>query len=521
MSAYATYELLVDLDGDRDFSEASENISAYVRSASTQHGMSAPWQEMGRSATATIRLDNTGGLFSPEGASALSGFDKGCLVQLSMTYASTSKVLYKGRIDHLDPEVGTRGQRTTQIVCEGFISQLQRGEVRIATRQDATSDEIISAILENTSDTPPFVTGWRLGVTGFSGLGATTTLAAGVTDYATLDAGAGTFAYSGDNWRDGTSPYRAIRDVVVAERGKFFEDQSGLLKFWSRHRLPSDLRNAVDATLTGAVLQDAEYRYGEDLTNVVEVNYNPRRLTGITVLGTLDEPVKVPYGKPKTVTIRFNDDTGARVSGINVIAPRPYEDWQAEHGSVVKRKDLTKYVDIKMVASGDKAELTFTLTQHVQRATIKHLQIRGQRLLDNGRQKTEARDDTSIVANGLQRTVIDSTLLQDTDLAADIAEWELAARGSARGNLRSVAFLANGSSTLMALARSVAIGDRWALSETQTGASGQWFVVGLLHEMRPRYHKVTAILEPIPATTIWLLGATGYGELGTHTTLGV
>lgn len=522
--AKATYEVRVDLDGNRQFTDASGDITAWVNEISDiTIGMRKGGDRIGRSARLEMELDNSTGLFSPERGTALSGFTKGRAIRVRMTYNAVTVDLYNGRIDDIKPQTGAKGTRRTKIVCNGHWAELQKNEVTVGVQQAKRYDEIVAAILANLVIYPANVQGWFLGIAGFSELGVTSILGSGASDYCSLEAGVNVFNYAGDNWRDGVSVQRALVDVMLTEGGWLYEDVDGKLHGWMRHHLYVDLVNAVDATLTGADLSGADYAFGDTTLNAIEVSFNPREVSASSTdtLGTVDSAVLLPAGTATDVTVRFDDGSGNRISGLNVITPVASTDYAANAKADGSGADATSSVTCAMTANGDKAVLTFTNHAAVDAYLQAGARVRGKKLTDFGQQVVKAQDDTSIFNYGRFGNKLPLTMLDDRVYAQNLAQWVVDMYKNPAGNLEKVSFNAESSATLMALARDVRIGDRWQLSETQSGADGEYFVIGVERQIRPRRHRIDVILEPAPGNQFWVLGLTGYSELGQTTYLGL
>ena len=524
MAVNATYTLSVDLTNDLDYVDANEDISAYWKRIDIQYGMTRPGEHMGRSATMNIVLNNSSHKFSPQHASALSGFTVGHKIKLTMTYSAVTVTLFEGRIDEIAPQPGKQGNYECVVRCIGFMTRLQNGEVGIDVSQNTASGALITSILNNLKEYPAMLTGWFLGKTDWAKLGTTTTLSGGAASFANVDTGANTYTFAGDNFSPGMSPYGAIRLVVDNERGWFFEGRDGKQNFWDRHHLHKDLPNAVDATLTDSGADGftpTRYNYGGSLVNAVEIDYHPRRVEAIgVVLGQTEKQIRVKANSSASVTIRFVDEGGREYGGTNIIALVPSYDYRAARGSNAQT-DFTKWVSCTVKPLGNKAEVTFTNAYRQDVSVLRGVTVRGTRITNFGAQKTGYSDTSSIDSYGRAFKRIDARMIEDSYMADDIALWEVSNHKTPTGNLEEIMFYANKSATLMGYARDFDIGARVALSETETGANNEYFIIGKSISLSPQYiHQEKWILEPKPNMTAWLVGQTGFGNLGNSTYLG-
>jgi hypothetical protein len=518
----ATYALAVDLQNNLGYADSGDDISAYWKSITVDYGMAAPGDHFGRSAQMTVLLNNGSHKFSPQHASALSGFTVGRKIRLQMTYSATTVTLFEGRIDNIAPAPGaTIGTQDTMVRSNGYMVRLQNDETGISIQNNANSSQLITAILNNVHEYPAMLTGFYLGNTVWGVLGVTTALSGGAASFANIETGGNTYDFAGDNFQAKASPYGALRDVTESERGWFFEGRDGKLNFWGRAHLVKDLVTAVDATLADTDVTPIKYSYGSTLITTADVNYHPRAIDGVGVqLGVSDKPIRFNKTKPATVTIRFTNESGNRIGATDVITPQAGIDYTATGQPNGKGTELTKYVRVLMKAFGDRAELTFSTSLN-HKIYISRVQVRGTIISDFGAQKISYDDATARGLYGRAYKQIDARMVEDGDLAQDIALWEVACHNTPTGNLEEVGFYANKSAALMGYARDLDIGSRVALTETQTGVNNEYFIIGKHIELQPQnIHYEKWILEPKPVQTFFMLGATGFDALGTTTYLG-
>ncbi len=529
IAAHASYNVYFDLTGSRLFNGANDDVSAYVKRVVTQHGMTAPGERMGRSATCDLTLRNASGKFSPQRGTALAGLTVGIAVKVTMTYGGVTRQLFIGRIDALQPVPGTRNERHAFVRCYGFMAALAKEEVFLPTQTQVTTDAALSTLLEKTTQQPPWITTWRIGVSGFSEIGVTTKVG-GVSQYFVNETGQTTLDYVGDNWHDGVSAYSAIAEVLDGEAGWLFEDTDGKLHFWNRNHLYKQLIAGSSATFDGAQFTGAEYQYGQTLVNGVQLTFNPR-LVGSSneVLGTLGQELFIPANGSAQTTIRFDSGSGNKISALSALTPSRYLDYRARHyggnALTVRRnaaKDFTKYVDCAMNLGADRADLTFINHYGAPLVVLAGAQVRGIKLTDFGNQRADAFDAASIASYGKQMKKLDAPAINDAAFARNMANWLVQYFKTPLGNLTGMAFMANSNAAAMAQARDRLIGDVVTISETQVGVSaGTYVVVGMRHEITPREHRLKWSLEPTPTNKFWFAGVTGYSEIGQTTNVGL
>src|SRR4030042_1322678 len=107
----ANYRYYVDWNGDGDFSDSNENISAFVFEASWEYGRDYASQLNGRSKAGSCRLslDNSDSRFSPFNVSSpiYGQMLPGRRVRITMQIGGGSEVtMWQGYLESVSPTVG-------------------------------------------------------------------------------------------------------------------------------------------------------------------------------------------------------------------------------------------------------------------------------------------------------------------------------------------------------------------------------------------------------------------------------
>ncbi len=517
----AAYELCVDLNRDRDFSDTNEDISAYWKSLRWQNGAMAPFDAVARTNTLEVVLNNSTGRFSPEHASGLAGFELGALIRLRSTYSATTRQHFIGWITEIAPAPGSKGPRETMVRAEGFFGRLLDAFVSLPVQQDKRYDEIVTALLGGVSVYPPGFVSWLLG--DFSDLGVNTYLGS-TTLYSNLETGVNTFNWAGDNWSRGVSVLSALRDLMATEGGFLYESRSGLIESFNRHHFLNDMLNSVDATITETMLLrgGVHYEYGRDIANHVTVKFHPRTAgTSLETVGTLQQSFNVPKNASATLRLAFDDGSNNKIGayGVVCVANTDYRAYTQPDGMGAPMTDV---VSVTVIEGGSNCQLLFTNRSAVADAWIaRGTRVRGYKITDFGAQEYVAADETSIGDFGRQQLVHDLKMLDDPEYARNLCAWELQTRADPRGQINGLTIQANVSDALMINALARTIGDRIAVSESQTGlSSAEYHIVGEKHTLPNRYnHRAAWTLRPARAMEYWKLGTAGYSELGQTTEL--
>jgi hypothetical protein len=382
-------------------------------------------------------------------------------------------------------------------------------------------------LIEEVVIPPGFVGAWFVGRSGSSEIGQSTFLAntsAYSNIYDTVDNPSGeqgriTLALAADNWvrRGGLSDdaqdtfdvYRAIRDVVAAERGKFLFDRAGTAVFWNRHHLLDE--QSADVTLNDD-MQDLEYTYAgrNYFKNEIVVTCHPRTIgtSSDEVLWTLESEIRIPAGGERQLSVRYRDGSDNRIGAKNVTVD----------GVTFSKGTATVSLD----ARANSAQLTLS-NSGSKAAILTTCQVKGQKITDFGRMEAMAFDQASIVDYGRRTMNLNLPSVDNLDDAEQIANFEVQRRSNPRGTVGSVTLKSHGvdggGQHAQQLARS--IGDLVAIQETQTAHNKNYYIVGEAHKLTngARLLETTWYLEPAPDSFPWKLGVTDRSEVGEATIL--
>lgn len=437
----------------------------------------------------------------------------------------TQQTLYTGRISEINPTTGIRGDRLTEVICDGYLYEVAGIDIFMPVQQTKRTDELVASMIAASRLYPPGFSGWFAGVPGYSEAGVTTIAGSGVNAYALLETGRATLPLFGDNLNKGKARPASIRSalekVVEAEQGRLFESRRGRITFLNRHHMAQDLRHALDVTLTDSAAEPPQYRYGKRLLNKLTMKVHPRTTDSVpSTLGTLDRAVKMEAGEVKPITINYLDDNGNRIGGIDLIAPVANTDYTANTAEDGSGVDVTSSVSVALEDGGDRAKWTVTNGYpqfvYIQAGATQ----RGTKITDYGDLDITVEDEESIRDNRLAQEAVDYSAIEDVAYAEQLARWMVESQKDPKGEIESVSFKANRSAILMKYALQNTIGDRGQFSEGQSGADGEYFIVGERHIWQNKVHQTEWVLEPV-GQTYWIAGVNGFSNAEVSTRAGV
>ncbi len=466
-----------------DSSDLYENVTDRTIKADWFLGMKRPYQDIADNSTLWLTLDNSDKYYSPEyGSSPLDGkvapFRP---IVIRSNDGTTERNHWAGWIESIRPDVNQHCTRTIEIKAAGPGKFFQNVETAIELQENKRTDEILAALLPEVVIPPPLTRTMLLSVAGYGEVGETAYLADTVIEN-DLDTGKTTLAYAADNWvrRGGSTDdeadtfnvYRAVRDTVAAERGRFLFDREGQAIFWNRHNLllKQTVQATFDDTMTGLKY---EYAGLDEFKNEVAVTCHPRTISDSDdeLLWSLDEPVTIYPEKTRKIGAGYRDESDNRIGGKDVeLSNVDYSEGEAT---------------IIFEARANRATLEVTNHSQTDNAVLESAEVRGKKITDFGRMEAEARDGESIAFYGQRSLGLNLPSIDNLDFAQTIADFELVRRKQPGGKVKSLTLLSHGAEGGGQHAQQLArtLGDLIRVKESQTAHDNTYFIIGEVHKL--------------------------------------
>lgn len=503
MPATYTVEIDWDRDGWGGFPDPLNDITEYVRSVRFFVGFREPYKNIAGEMSLEVRLDNSSQRFSPEYTSSpLYGkFWRDTPIRVTMDINPGFTTLWTGIIDTVLPEPGINGSKRANIRATGYKRIFDKATLNLPIQVGLSTGEILENIIESVN-LPTVSGGWAVEIPGYSEVEVSTRVAQGYVT-AFVAPGGQTPAYAGDNW-NGISAYEAIKQVIEAERGKFYFDRFGFANFIDRDQLITEVDDFE--TLDDTQIIGFDYVYGADVVNKVTVTYYPRQIdTSDTLLWSLDAPIDIPAGTEKRIRAKYNDQTSdTRVAALTTVRP------STDAGTLVFSTGSADLVTWQPDATG--AEMIFVARD--TDATISEIEIWGTKITRFNKSEAVARDDAAAYYDGATELFFDLPILDNGNLAQAIADYEVGRRSRAKGAFRSVTLMNKTDALTTSIAENT-ISMRVRLSEQQTAHEASYFIIGEEHDISEAFtkHVVTWFLEPASSSTFWTVETVDYSEL--------
>lgn len=404
----------------------SDDISAYVLGLSWNRGRSSVTEDYG-AGTASVTLDNSTGLFSPNNSSgALYGsILPGRALRIRTALAT---VLYFGYVSEITENVSTDGGNTVTLSAVDWFGRLSRGSIRVPVLEDKRVDEILSEI-----DT-------MLSVSSGTALATATQ---------TLDF----------FWSHQSSPLEAFKKAAKQELGgMFYMSKSGVLTFNNRHFRSL---KAVSATITGPRMLSLPLRESDIVDKVEFTRAGLDGGTDTEVIYTL-----FPTGRalPVGSLDPLNTVNGEYPQGAarNVVTPVANTDYTANSAADGSGTDMTASVTVSFTDYGGGFQAVFTNADS-NPVYLTLFQVRGDPIRSSAEERRITVENTSAIVR--DQTLRDSFEFNDNaDAIKAYAEFQLGAMSTAlpRGTIE----LIPRDDTEMAVYLAGELGNRYTVTNT-------------------------------------------------------
>jgi len=498
-----------------------DNITPFVMKADWSLGFEAAYRDICQRARLTLKLNNSDQRFSPtytpsDNSNPLAGKVKNLLpVQILSDNGTITRIHWTGWIESISPNANRHGDRTAMIQATDVVTYLRDTDAVLRIQENKRTDEVLETLLRQVRLPVPLQQGFFLDVIGSSELDSNAYLMDDSPER-TLQAGQTEVVYAADNWiykpnqrssGQTFNVYAAIKDIVSAERGRFYFDREGHGIFWNRHHLLQQVSST--ATFDNS-MTDMQYQYADDLefANDVTVICHPRVINedNNALLWSFDSNIVVRPGQNQQIKAEYKDEDGNRVAGWN---PR-----------LVNMALSGNNTEIIFSANANQATLT-VINNGTDNAWLTSAEIRGQKITDYGELEATASDGLSKMNHGERKLRLELKSLNDLEDAQTVADFELQRRKDPSGRVVSLTLKSHGfdqapkTSVIHAQQLGLTIGSRIQVQELQTDHDTEYFIIGERHSLSDNgtLLETTWMLEPAD-TQEWMVLDSGTLDSG-------
>ena len=423
------YVLAVDWNGDDDFSDTGEDVTARTLQCEWKRGSDYASQLVGKAVagTLTATLNNESADYSTFNTSSpLTGnLVPGRKVKLTGNDGSTTRTLWTGFLDSIEPIPSANGANLARLKAIGPLGYLNKFDVSTAMFASKKAGELIGEILD--------AAGWS-------------------DDDRDLDDGIVEFPRF---WCERTKTLKALRLVEETETGLLEENAAGSIVYRDRHARSKDARStASQATYSDASGSALAYSHISQI-DPLKFIYNELRAKlqlhdGVWILGQSSLGVQTELGGDASV-LWTHPETGSNSPGISAGATKTFTAQYPSSGSANTARavdfwtDLTATTDYLANDSADgtstnrTANITVSLTKRAQSMDIAlanghtgtvymtKLQAQGHPVSANNEFEISASDATSQSTFGKRTYPHPGKFVPDAEEAQNWADFHIGA----------------------------------------------------------------------------------------------
>ena len=427
--ARGSYVLAIDWNGDGDFSDSGEDVTARTLSVEWKRGNDYASQLVGKAVAGTLNavLNNESGDYSTFNASsALYGnLLPGRKVKLTGNDGSTTRTLWSGFLDSIEPIPSAKGANRARLKAIGPLGHLNKFEVSTTMFASKKAGELVGEVLD--------AAGWD-------------------DDDRDLDDGIVEFPRF---WCERTKTLKALRLIEETETGLLEEDAAGQIVYRDRHARSKDARStasqATYSDASGAALAYSAISQQDSVKFIFnELRAKLQFHSGAWILGSASLGIQTELASDPAVLWTLSE-TGSRSPSIEAGATATFTAQYPSSGSANTARavdfwqDLTATTDYLANDSADgtgtnrTANITVTETKraqsmdialdngHSSTVYITELQARGNAVTANDEFEVTASDSTSQTTFGKRTYPHPGKFVPDAEEAQNWATFHLAA----------------------------------------------------------------------------------------------
>ena len=272
-----------------------DDIQQYVKSVSWKSGRNKFEDPLAFEGEMEIVLNNSSGLWSPKN----SIFKQNLKMELQVQKDNQWHTLWTGWTRKIEMTVGTNSAREVVLIGNQGITLLREGEFAISPQENVQIDTMIRDMIDASgwkSAYNPFF--WQVGFD--SRLGENTYLQNVDDSFSRIDEGVNVLELAGMDWGRETELGKALKELLESENARMWLDREGALVFVNRHH-ELNVANATSMNL-GTEVQEAEYVYGQDIVNRVEVIFSEKQ--EVTRQPVWSGTINIPARNPRNIYLR-------------------------------------------------------------------------------------------------------------------------------------------------------------------------------------------------------------------------
>lgn len=220
----------------------------------------------------------------------------------------------------------------------------------------------------------------------------------------------------------GTRFSDVIDKLVEAENGRFYQDETGVLKFENRQHWDSSPYNSVSRVIYTAQVLDAESPSDDHIINVVEVKSKSKVKQPQQVVASFTTATPIAAGAQVSLFVEYDNPVLGVVTPSNGGSASYYVANDNQDGSGL---DRTSSISLKSITNFAKASKLVFENTSASPVFITNIVISGRPVKDVADIYVRAQDDSSVTAYQERPYVIENEFIQNSDWAASYAQMVL------------------------------------------------------------------------------------------------
>lgn len=453
----------------------------------------SPFDRLAGTGSMQFVLNNTGGLFTPGGDSALAGFKLGVFVGLVLTYDGQTYKRFFGKINDIQIEAGSHGVRRTFVTVLDWMDYAAKYPLQtLAIDTDKTADVALTTLVGLMPIAPQSRT-FDTGTVTFPALFDTAGVnSVAYSEFAKLALSEWGYIYlkrdkdTGERLvfessyhRNGLHPLTPVPLATSESSALLMETEDVLLMETGDAILFDELTTfTTDNTMSEMVVT-----YGGDIINRAVVTAYPKKVDTVAkVLYSLSSPMMI--GSKQTITFKagYTGDpaegaAGAKVNAISstMISPTATTDYTMYTTPATGGSDLT--ANLTVTAAYGTESVIYTLTNgSTSVGYIRKLQARGYGIYAFNPIESVQESSASYTEYGFQSQNIDQKCNRDLIYGELAAKQILDDYKQPRPRVQSITFSANRSAAQMMAFLNLDVGDLIHVIEDQTNTNGYYYI---------------------------------------------
>jgi hypothetical protein len=450
-----------------------------------------PLTRVANTGSMTVTLNNSTGIYSPNGVSALAGWKKGIPLKMVITFEGESKE-FKYYISDIDAKSDDKNKKAV-VTCVDWLDYAARHPiVNPGIQTNKRGDEVLTTLLgliEVDPDATDFDTGIETFPTVLDTITSQTKAYTEAAKIALSELGFvylkkdGTLVFESSSHRSGWNIVDSI-PLANADSGFLLKEDGGYLLKEDGGKIILNESAAVSFDSTNIFDYDAPY--GKHVINRLTVYANPRKLSAAPeILFQLDEPIAI--GSGQTVTIKgsyANPDSGLRINAQDMITPVVTTDYLVNTLKTGAGTNISADLVLTSTTYGTEGFTHQVTNNNASGGFITKYNYRGTGIYIFNQIEHAANNAASITEFEAETETLNQKYKNDLYSGIVFSESIVDEHNQPRTVLNSITFYANKSSANMMAFLYTDVGSLHYISMDDEGLSGNYYIQGTEYKIQ-------------------------------------